>query len=52
MKLADSLEVNLDEPEFLNKIKLYLSKSLDNGYEGLLVKSLDSKTFYDSNGRT
>ena len=52
MKLVDSKEINIANENSIEILKDYLKFAASQGHEGLLVKSLDEKTFYDPNGRT
>lgn len=53
--VAESLEVNLKtngEKETLNRINDFFSDALQQGYEGLIIKTLDEKlSIYDGNSR-
>ena len=49
---AEGKLFNLNEPNFVEKLDDYFTTTTKNGLEGLIIKVLGSKTYYDTKGRT
>jgi len=52
IRSAEGKLFNLNEPNFVEKLDDYFTTSTKNGLEGLIIKVLGSKTYYDTKGRT
>ena len=51
-KLAEGKPFSLEDPLFVDKLDQYFTEAIKNGLEGLIVKAIGPKTFYDTKGRT
>ena len=52
MNRADGKLYKLNEENFAEKIDDFFTTSTRDGFEGLIIKALGPKTFYDMKGRT
>jgi len=52
MNRADGKLYSLKEENFAEKIDDFFTVSTREGFEGLIIKALGPKTFYDTKGRT
>ena len=52
IKFAEGKEFKMSHPTFLKDLEDFFVKAIDAGLEGLIIKSLDLNTYYDTKGKT